>query len=105
MGNCGGKDKPDKKGSQPEGKGTGKKCDHCKKEFKSNEEFTILSGSNMKDAQLHHRCLEPYHRSLGHICTQCDGTITKELTTLKGDFGKATLHPNCVSKFRQAKGL
>eukprot|EP01061_Rhynchopus_euleeides_P007801 TRINITY_DN16854_c0_g1_i1.p1 TRINITY_DN16854_c0_g1~~TRINITY_DN16854_c0_g1_i1.p1 ORF type:complete len:365 (+),score=125.10 TRINITY_DN16854_c0_g1_i1:171-1265(+) len=100
---------PQSRASDPPGGYTGKmenRCYQCRKTFLPSEAVTVLSVSDLKhDAHLHNHCIDAFHRSLGHICTWCHKTISGHMTKLSGDFGKATLHPDCLLSFKRAKNL
>eukprot|EP01059_Diplonema_ambulator_P016660 TRINITY_DN2835_c0_g2_i1.p1 TRINITY_DN2835_c0_g2~~TRINITY_DN2835_c0_g2_i1.p1 ORF type:complete len:617 (+),score=173.36 TRINITY_DN2835_c0_g2_i1:49-1899(+) len=81
-------------------------CYHCHQPFSTQEAMTLLTVADLShEVSLHDRCIDQFHRSLGHICTLCNGTVTGHMTKLSGDFGKATLHPSCLLDFKKIHNL
>eukprot|EP01060_Flectonema_neradi_P005350 TRINITY_DN13547_c0_g1_i1.p1 TRINITY_DN13547_c0_g1~~TRINITY_DN13547_c0_g1_i1.p1 ORF type:complete len:895 (+),score=125.85 TRINITY_DN13547_c0_g1_i1:41-2686(+) len=82
-------------------------CAECNSSISSSEVASIISFPELgnTDTHLHDRCIDSFRRRIGRVCTWCDGTITGQLTEIKGDFGSATLHPSCLLPFKKAKGI
>ena len=106
-------------------------CAQCNNSISSSEIASIISFPELSnvDTHLHDRCIDSFRRRIGRVCTWCDGTISGQLTEIKGDFGAATvcvltfecnlldfffkiktnekkqLHPSCLLPFKKAKGI
>ena len=96
------------------GASSSSRCYQCRLPFQASEAVTVLSVSGMErlgsgrhagtthththphtdlphDAHLHSKCVDAFHRELGHVCTWCSETIAGHMTKLKGSFGSATV--------------